>query len=185
MAACLHFGIAPKLAAIEIGAAERLCQEYWKLLTDTPLAPSAVLSQRENHSSNRDYAKSSAALIQGTIGGQIDAVNFHHVSFTITLPDRYVDGNFFVFDFGANDSLKKYLAGRSKEALGKRGILTAKAPQQFKVGAKNNCLLVLVIDGVRIDEAAIKLFERFEQMTKAEAADQSAKTLKAPSSDAK
>lgn len=179
MAACLLCAIAKKLGATEADLAERLCLEYWKSLTETPLVPSAVPARRDNHSSNREYAKSSASLIQRTMGGRIEAARFCHLPFTITLPYRKVDGNFFVFDFGTNDRLKKYLAGLSKDALGKRGILTAKAPQQYEAGAKESCLLVLVIDGVDLDETALKLFEKFERMTNTEATNQNANTPKA------
>jgi hypothetical protein len=44
--------------------------------------------------------------------------------------------------------------------LGKRGILTAKAPQQFKVLTKGACLIVLVVDGARVDGMEDELFER-------------------------
>jgi len=154
------------VCASEASISEKLCQEFWKHLTDTQLQPSAVTFKRENHSSNKEFAMSSARLIQGTRGGRIEFISFQHQPFAIKLPDRKVEENLFAFDFGSDHHLKRYLSGRPEGSLGKRGILTAKAPQQFEVGVKGNCLLVLVIDGVRMDGVVNELFERFQQMTK-------------------
>lgn len=170
----------PKAGDAEPTTAARLCEEYWKLLTSKPLVPGAIPSQRDNYSSNRDFATKSAALVQRTIGGRIDTSSFSHLPFTITLPDRKIDGNFFAFGFATHERLKKYLAALPQEAIGKRGVLTAKAPQQFEAGAKDNCLLVLVVDGVRIDDAVGKLFEQFELMTKVKVS-QETKESKTPS----
>jgi len=48
--------------------------------------------------------------------------------------------------------------------VGKRGILKAKAPQQFKVLAKGASLVVLVVNGARVDGLVDELFERLNRL---------------------
>gem|GEM_PF-3377324 len=48
--------------------------------------------------------------------------------------------------------------------MGKRGILKAKAPQQFKVLAKGASLVVLVVNGARVDGLVDELFERLNRL---------------------
>ncbi|MDZ4814788.1 MAG: hypothetical protein SGI71_00810 [Verrucomicrobiota bacterium] len=76
-----------------------LCRAYFNLITEVPVVPGAVVTESKNHSSDANYAKRSASLIQGTIGGKIAFDQFHHLTFEITTSDRKVEANLFRFSF--------------------------------------------------------------------------------------
>lgn len=70
----------------------------------------------------------------------------------------------FVFRFESESKLINYLKERPDGVVGKRGILKAKAPQQFKVLAKGASLVVLVVNGARVDGLVDELFERLNRL---------------------
>jgi len=153
---------------VEDTSPEKVCRTFWSLISTVPTVQGAIVAERTNYSANANFAKRSATLIQGTIGGRLTFKQFHHLPFEITVSDRKVEGNLFVFGFENEGELKKYLEQRPAEILGKRGILTAKAPQQFKVLVKGANLIVLVVDGARVDQIVDELFARVGRLSEPE-----------------
>lgn len=144
--------------------AKSFFEAYLDALRATPIVNGSAPTERENYSTNVAYAKKSAALIQGSLGGDLAFKEFHHLPFELVVPDRKIEANLFVFRFENEDSLKKYLKSIPAEMLGKRGMLTAKPPQRFEAFAFKSNLIVLVIDGAKFDRVDDELFSRLRQL---------------------
>jgi hypothetical protein len=147
---------------------EKICQAFKGLISAPPVAQGATIVERTNHSSDPDFANRSASLIQGSIGGKLAFKQFHHLPFEITAADRKIEGNLFVFAFESESKLNKYLEHRPSGTVGKRGVLTAKAPQQFMAVPKGGNLIVLVVDGARVDGIVDELFGRIGRLSEHE-----------------
>jgi hypothetical protein len=145
---------------IENPTPKKICQDFKELISGVPVARGATIAERKNHSLDAGFVSRSASLIQDSIGGSLSFKLFYHLPFQVIVSDRKVEANLFVFSFENESKLKKYLEHLPKGTLGKRGVLKAKAPQQFMLVTKGTNLIVIVIDGVRVDEIVDELFKR-------------------------